>query len=176
MKRNSNQKQISKKALVSASVIFLVIAIDQVVKFFVIKSDILWACNSGFAFGMLPGFLNTAVAVLMLLFVIYLFLASENLSLQAGYEFEAAKRRKREPRPSVRGNLFLKQQEFIFYVPFALIVGGGIANLVDRLAIGCVRDFVRIPLWPTIFNLADLAITFGVLILIFSMIKNFPKT
>ena len=71
--------------------------------------------------------------------------------------------------------LFFKQKEFIFYAPFALILGGGIANLTDRIFRGYVVDFIRIPLWPTTFNFADLAITVGVLLIIFSMTRDFFK-
>lgn len=175
MRRNSNLKQIPKKALVSVSTIFLVVTIDQLTKLFVLKSSIWYACNLGFAFGLLPGFLNVLSAFLMLSALVYLFLASENLSLQSGHALEAAKRRKRKPRSSGRGNLFLKQKEFVFYAPFALIIGGGIANLADRVFKGCVVDFIRVPLWPTTFNLADLAITVGVLLMIFSVYRDFFK-
>ena len=142
MKRNSSQKQIPKKALVSASVIFLVIAIDQFTKLLVVQSSILWSCNPGFAFGLLPGFLNGLIAFLILSVVVY---------------------------------LFFKQKEFIFYAPFALIIGGGIANLTDRIFRGCVVDFIRIPLWPTTFNFADFTITVGVLLIIFSVFRDFLK-
>ena len=142
MKRNSNQRQIPKKALVSASVIFLVIATDQFTKLLVVRNSISWSCNPGFAFGLLPGFLNWVIAFLVLSAVVY---------------------------------LFFKQKEFIFYAPFALILGGGIANLTDRIFRGYVVDFIRIPLWPTTFNFADLAITVGVLLIIFSMTRDFFK-
>ena len=142
MKRNSNQKQIPKKALVTVSIIFFVITIDQFAKLFVVKSSILWACNLGFAFGLLPGFLNGLIAFLILAVIVY---------------------------------LFFKQKDFIFYTPFALILGGGIANLADRIFRGCVVDFIRIPLWPTTFNFADVAITVGVSLMVFSVIEDFLK-
>lgn len=49
--------------------------------------------------------------------------------------------------------------------PLALIVGGALGNLSDRLFRGVVTDFIDIHMgdfhWPT-FNLADTAITVGV--------------
>jgi len=51
----------------------------------------------------------------------------------------------------------------------AAIVGGGIGNLVDRVQLGAVRDFLNVgvgPLRTGIFNLADMAITFGGIALI----------
>jgi len=51
----------------------------------------------------------------------------------------------------------------------AAIVGGGIGNLVDRVQLGAVRDFLNVgvgPLRTGIFNVADMAITFGGIALI----------
>lgn len=48
-----------------------------------------------------------------------------------------------------------------------LAVGGGIGNLIDRIAHGAVVDFVSLgigPLRTGIFNLADVAITAGLLL------------
>jgi signal peptidase II len=46
-----------------------------------------------------------------------------------------------------------------------LIVGGALGNLVDRLRVGMVTDFIKLPDWPA-FNLADTSITLGVLTLL----------
>ena len=46
-----------------------------------------------------------------------------------------------------------------------LIVGGALGNLADRLRAGLVTDFIKLPHWPA-FNLADTAITLGVLTLL----------
>lgn len=52
----------------------------------------------------------------------------------------------------------------------ALVIGGGLGNLLDRaLREGAVTDFVILgvgPLHTGIFNVADVAITFGVLALV----------
>ena len=65
----------------------------------------------------------------------------------------------------------------LFLLPFALIVGGGIGNMIDRVSIGHVVDFLYfdlyhghvlgtyLSLWP-IFNVADSAITTGACMLI----------
>ena len=47
----------------------------------------------------------------------------------------------------------------------ALLLGGAIGNLIDRVVLGHVIDFIRIWLWPS-FNLADAANTIGVIIII----------
>lgn len=51
------------------------------------------------------------------------------------------------------------------WLPTGLLVGGAIGNLIDRIANGAVIDFIKLPLWPA-FNVADMAITFGVLALL----------
>ncbi len=48
------------------------------------------------------------------------------------------------------------------HIPVALIFGGTVGNLIDRALFGYVRDFITIWIWPS-FNLADTAITVGVI-------------
>ncbi len=54
-------------------------------------------------------------------------------------------------------------------VPLALVIGGAIGNLVDRLRFGHVVDFIQVYYqqwsWPA-FNLADSAISVGAMLLI----------
>jgi len=50
-------------------------------------------------------------------------------------------------------------------LPLGLIVGGALGNLVDRLRVGAVIDFIDLRVWP-VFNLADVAITIGVGLLV----------
>ena len=46
-----------------------------------------------------------------------------------------------------------------------MLLGGALGNVIDRARQGAVTDFVKLPLgWPP-FNLADVSITLGVLIL-----------
>jgi signal peptidase II len=51
------------------------------------------------------------------------------------------------------------------WLPTGMLVGGAIGNLIDRVANGQVTDFIKLPAWPA-FNVADMSITFGVLILL----------
>lgn len=44
----------------------------------------------------------------------------------------------------------------------ALILGGVVGNLVDRLLLGFVRDFINLKIWPA-FNLADTGLTVGII-------------
>lgn len=49
-------------------------------------------------------------------------------------------------------------------VALGLVLGGSIGNLVDRLRLGYVVDFIDLRWWP-VFNLADSSIVVGVLLL-----------
>lgn len=63
----------------------------------------------------------------------------------------------------------LKAEEKFQAIAFSLILGGAIGNLIDRVRFGYVVDFIEIYYnqysWPA-FNIADSAITIGVVILI----------
>jgi signal peptidase II len=50
-------------------------------------------------------------------------------------------------------------------ISLGLIVGGAIGNIIDRLRFGFVIDFVHISWFPGVFNMADSAITIGVIML-----------
>lgn len=52
-----------------------------------------------------------------------------------------------------------------------LILGGALGNLVDRMLEGRVTDFISLPWWPT-FNIADVGITVGVVLLIVSVFRG----
>jgi signal peptidase II len=47
----------------------------------------------------------------------------------------------------------------------ALILGGAVGNLIDRLWLGYVVDFLDVRVWP-VFNVGDSAITVGVVLLL----------
>lgn len=62
---------------------------------------------------------------------------------------------------------------------YALIIGGAVGNLVDRLVHGYVIDFLllRFGDWVLfVFNLADVALTFGPAILLVVYLWPQPKT
>ena len=52
------------------------------------------------------------------------------------------------------------------WLPTGLLLGGAVGNVLDRVREGAVVDFVKIPHWPA-FNVADSAITVGVVVLLF---------
>ncbi|MGG7380760.1 signal peptidase II, partial [Escherichia coli] len=54
-------------------------------------------------------------------------------------------------------------------VSLGLVIGGSVSNLVDRVRLGHVTDFLDLRFWPA-FNLADSFIVVGVGILLFTMV------
>jgi len=54
---------------------------------------------------------------------------------------------------------------------FGFIIAGGAANLIDRIRLGYVIDFINLGFWP-VFNLADVFITIGVLAIIIVNMKE----
>jgi len=51
------------------------------------------------------------------------------------------------------------------WLPTGMIAGGALGNLIDRVRLGAVTDFIKLPHWPA-FNVADSAITLGVIALV----------
>jgi signal peptidase II len=57
------------------------------------------------------------------------------------------------------------------WVAVGLLAGGAIGNLADRVRADSVTDYIQLPHWPA-FNLADIAVTVGVLILAFAYLRE----
>jgi signal peptidase II len=69
----------------------------------------------------------------------------------------------------------LRSHERLTGVGLALVVGGAVGNLIDRVWLGKVIDFLQLYwqqwYWPA-FNLADSAITVGVVLLLFDAFRG----
>ncbi|MGD9496729.1 MAG: signal peptidase II [Armatimonadota bacterium] len=94
-----------------------------------------WATNTGGAFGLLPQATGLLVVIAVLVVGATVLLAQR----------------------VVTGRLMA--------VGVACLLGGALGNLMDRLRVGYVMDFIDVHFWP-IFNLADIAITVGAGLLI----------
>ena len=145
----------------------LVVLLDQFTKFIILKYmdihksiavipgflDITHLHNTGVAFGMFSGNpSNTKQLVLMaasLIAVGILF-----------YLYHQA-----------------NQTNRFMMVGFALLLGGAVGNLIDRIYMGKVVDFIDFHIggfhWPA-FNVADSAISVGVVILLYHIIFKKP--
>ena len=126
----------------------IVIAVDQLSKAILRSSladgserhvfpglTIVHAANTGAAFSLLSGS-GSAVVILALIVLVVL------------GAFFAAHRTSR-----------------LLWLATGMIVGGALGNLIDRIRVGAVTDFIKLPDWPA-FNLADSAITLGVIALV----------
>lgn len=64
-------------------------------------------------------------------------------------------------------------------VALSLILGGAIGNLIDRIYLGHVIDFIEVYYdkwyWPA-FNIADSAITIGVVLIIYDNVREYFKS
>lgn len=59
------------------------------------------------------------------------------------------------------------------WVAAGLLAGGAIGNLADRIRVDAVTDYIAIGSWPA-FNLADVAVTTGVLLLAYAYVREPP--
>lgn len=74
----------------------------------------------------------------------------------------------------------LKSNETLLAVALALVLGGALGNLYDRVVLGHVVDFILVH-WQSqwffpAFNLADTAITIGAIFLALDMFKSDKKS
>ncbi len=77
---------------------------------------------------------------------------------------------------------YLSPATTLSMISISLLLGGAVGNLIDRLHLGYVTDFIYIRLWSNFhwpaFNIADAAIVVGVFTLIYSFHRSgiFKKT
>jgi signal peptidase II len=57
------------------------------------------------------------------------------------------------------------------WIAVGLLAGGAIGNLADRVRADAVTDYIQLPHWPA-FNLADIAVTVGVIILALAYLRE----
>ncbi len=69
-------------------------------------------------------------------------------------------------------------QQSLFCLALSLVLGGAIGNVIDRISIGAVVDFLDFHAfgwhWPA-FNVADSAITCGAVLLIWDGLRGSPQ-
>ncbi len=57
-------------------------------------------------------------------------------------------------------------------IGIAMVVGGALGNLYDRIVYGYVIDFVNLSFFPAVFNVADSSISVGAVLIALKMRKT----
>ena len=70
--------------------------------------------------------------------------------------------------------LKLKDTGKYYGLSLSLILAGALGNLIDRLFLGYVIDFLDFRIWP-VFNVADTAITIGAVLLGYAILTSEKK-
>ena len=156
--QKANRLQLNRRDLVFAAIVLVVIIADQLSKSWIKghlgPGEVLWdagflqiihVLNTGAAFGIFKNATTILIIVDFIGIAVILYLV-----------------------------FFLRRQwPFIDKAPvrvsIALILAGTIGNLIDRLRVGEVTDFIDFKIWP-VWNIADASVTVGVIILAYCLI------
>ena len=143
--------------MIKILIFILLVLADFITKYFVSNNllinqqikinyflDLVYVQNFGISFGLLSGsipyWLLAFIAFIVLLIIFYLFIKSNN---------------------------------FIEKIAYFAIISGAFSNIIDRTINGFVVDFISLHyrnfFWPS-FNLADIYITIGIIMLLLNLI------
>jgi signal peptidase II len=103
--------------------------------------------NTGAAFGLFQGqsFILTIIAIVVItIILVYAFVS---------YRY------------------FPWQESRLGRLALCLLLGGTVGNLIDRLRLGYVTDFIDFGYWPA-FNIADSAVTIGIIIFAYTLLRS----
>jgi signal peptidase II len=64
-----------------------------------------------------------------------------------------------------------KETQRNFKIALVLIISGAIGNLIDRISLGYVVDFLDLRIWP-VFNIADTSISLGLILIVYSLLRR----
>lgn len=73
--------------------------------------------------------------------------------------------------------VFERKNGVLFHVGCALIFGGAVGNMIDRIFLGYVRDFIQFAFWKSfpVFNIADAMLTIGVVIVLIYYVLSLTR-
>lgn len=153
MKAKKINRTTKKKIILLSIGVFLII-IDQAAKFLLTQKEltlipnvlnISYLQNEGVVFGLFNGDLLVIMAVtaVILGFIVKLIIH------------------------------YFNEKKFVYATSLILILSGGFSNLLDRILRGYVIDYINITLFNfPIFNIADMLITLGVIMLFILVIRD----
>lgn len=136
---------------ISLAIAALIVFIDQLIKYFVALYlphagtvtavpyilDLTYVENRGVAFGMFKDMRWIFVVFTAIIILVLLYII-----------------------------IFKGIKSKLFLVSSALIIGGGIGNLIDRIFYGYVIDYLQLSFFSPVCNFADYAITVGTILLV----------
>ena len=136
--------------------------IDQIIKFYIPKYlclgqeipvikdifSITFVTNKGIAFGLFSSsnfpFVLISMAVLVCITLVFISFSKEDIS---------------------------KKTRFWIKIAYGSILGGALSNMLDRIRIGEVIDFLDFHIWP-VFNIGDSAICIGAGIFVLNILRS----
>ena len=74
--------------------------------------------------------------------------------------------------------VYLKGEGKLFCFSLALVIGGGVGNMFDRVLLGYVVDFIDVrcfSFWKWIFNFADCAVCVGAILLMLAVLLDYKQ-
>lgn len=135
--------KILKKKYKLFLILILAIFFDQLVKYLIRSSSGFYICNQGISFGFyIPRIIFYPMVLAIIVFLGAYFLDKITLS-----------------------------KYYISKIGLAFILGGALGNLIDRFNFGCIIDFIDLKFFP-VFNLADIFIFVGAIIVLFKSHKK----
>lgn len=138
----------------------VMIIIDQLIKYFVVEYlapvgsvsvinnlfSLTYVENRGAAFGIMQNQVWFFAAITILLLGVFIYLLVSK-----------------------------KMEGKLFMAATALIVGGGVGNLIDRIFRGFVVDYLAVSFFPPVCNFADYCVVIGAVLFIISIFKTMDK-
>ena len=150
----------------------LLILVDQITKYTVRHWGGFYICNEGIAFG-----INISNHLFWFIWLIILMSLFIPLILKLKFQISNQYQTKKTEKFDTWILDFIWHLKFVIcnfkldFVGPVFILSGAISNIIDRFYFGCVVDFIDLKFWP-IFNLADIFIVFGAIILILQIKKQ----
>lgn len=120
--------------------LFIVVFLDQLLKNLLKTSNVPLITNTGSAFGLFKGF-NTGLIFISVVFIGLVIYLYDQI-------------------PNIK----------ILFVSIGMLLGGVVGNLIDRVYLGHVIDFIDFGWWPA-FNIADSFIVIGAVLFLWFYLK-----
>lgn len=128
--------------IIFLAITFIIIVIDQISKYLAV-AYFAYSKNTGAVFGILQGTNTILIFISLIIIGAILFLHDRIIS----------------------------EKNKLLAAASSFILGGAVGNIIDRIFLGYVIDFIDLKFWPS-FNISDSALTIGVVLLIIYFLKK----